>query len=88
MSLNRETSLVCLPRAGPAQLLACLALLLLLLSPRVFAASPAQIDLRTFDALKKTVTLANGQTLAYVPLGDPHGAPLVLIHGYTDNARD
>ena len=88
MSLNRETSLVCLPRAGPAQLLACLALLLLLLTPRVFAASPAQIDLRTFDALKKTVTLANGQTLAYVPLGDPHGAPLVLIHGYTDNARD
>ncbi len=88
MSLNRETSLVCLPRAGSAQLPACLALLLLLLIPRVDAASPAQIDLNRFDALKQTVTLANGQTLAYVPMGDPRGAPLVLIHGYTDNARD
>jgi pimeloyl-ACP methyl ester carboxylesterase len=88
VSLNRETSLVPLPRAGPAQLLACLALLLLVLTPQLVAATAAQIDLRTFDALKKTVALANGQTLAYVPLGDPHGAPLVLIHGYTDNARD
>ena len=88
MSLNRETSLLCLPRAGSAQLLACLALLLLLLAPRVFAATPAKIDLRTFDALKKTVTLANGQSFAYVPMGDPHGTPVVLIHGYTDNARD
>jgi pimeloyl-ACP methyl ester carboxylesterase len=51
-------------------------------------AAPAKINLDTFDALKKSVALPNGETLAYVSLGDPAGAPVVLIHGYTDNARD
>jgi len=51
-------------------------------------AAPAKIDLDRFDALKKTVALPNGETLAYVAMGDPAGAPVVLIHGYTDNARD
>jgi pimeloyl-ACP methyl ester carboxylesterase len=50
--------------------------------------APAKIDLNTFDALKKSVALPNGETLAYVPLGDPKGQPVVLIHGYTDSARD
>ena len=66
---------------------ACL-LVLVLLVGTVHAAGPAGINLDTFDALKKTVTLTNGETLAYVPLGDPAGPPVVLIHGYTDNARD
>jgi pimeloyl-ACP methyl ester carboxylesterase len=48
----------------------------------------AKIDLDTFDNLKKTVALSNGEILAYVSMGDPAGAPVVLIHGYTDNARD
>ena len=50
--------------------------------------APAKIDLDAFDALKKSVALPNGETLAYVSMGDPAGAPVVLIHGYTDNDRD
>jgi pimeloyl-ACP methyl ester carboxylesterase len=63
-------------------------LLLLLLCHGAMAAAPAKIDLDAFDALKKSVLLPNGQTLAYVSMGDPAGAAVVLIHGYTDNARD
>ena len=48
----------------------------------------AKLDLDTFDKLKQSAALPNGETLAYVPLGDPTGPPVVLIHGYTDNARD
>jgi pimeloyl-ACP methyl ester carboxylesterase len=51
-------------------------------------AAPAKFDLNTFDALKKSVALPNGETLAYVPLGDRKGQAVVLIHGYTDSARD
>ena len=51
-------------------------------------AAPANIDLKAFDALKKTIALPNGETLAYIEMGDPAGQPVVLIHGYTDNARD
>jgi pimeloyl-ACP methyl ester carboxylesterase len=51
-------------------------------------AAPARIDLDTFDARKRTVALPNGVTLGYVPLGDPSGPAVVLIHGYTDSARD
>ena len=50
--------------------------------------APAKIDLNTFDALKKSVALPNGEKLAYVALGDLKGQPVVLIHGYTDSARD
>lgn len=49
---------------------------------------PLLIDLDRFDALKQSVTLPNGQALAYIDTGDPHGRPVVMIHGYTDNARD
>ena len=52
------------------------------------APTPAKIDLDAFDALKKSVELSNGETLAYVSLGDAAGPPVVLIHGYTDSARD
>jgi pimeloyl-ACP methyl ester carboxylesterase len=52
------------------------------------AATPTKMDLDRFDALKRSVALPDGETLAYVPLGDPRGSPVVLIHGYTDNARD
>ena len=51
-------------------------------------AAPAPIDLDTFESLRKSVALPNGETLAYVSLGNPAGPPVVLIHGYTDNARD
>jgi pimeloyl-ACP methyl ester carboxylesterase len=52
------------------------------------AAAPAKIDLDAFDAAKQSVALPDGINLAYVSLGDPRGQPVVLIHGYTDNARD
>jgi pimeloyl-ACP methyl ester carboxylesterase len=51
--------------------------------------SPAlQVDLDAFDAMKKSVALPDGVTLAYIDTGNPTGPPVVLIHGYTDNARD
>ncbi len=52
------------------------------------AAPPLKIDLDRFDAMKKRVLLPNGQHLAYIDMGDPKGPPVVLVHGYTDNARD
>lgn len=36
---------------------------------------------------KKTVELPNGQSIAYVEMGNPEGKPVLLIHGYTDNSR-
>jgi pimeloyl-ACP methyl ester carboxylesterase len=51
-------------------------------------AAPLRIDLDAFDARKTTLALPNGETLAYIDMGNPAGAPVVLIHGYTDNARD
>jgi pimeloyl-ACP methyl ester carboxylesterase len=51
-------------------------------------ATPPRIDLDAFDASKKTVALPNAERLAYVDMGDRRGQPVVLIHGYTDNARD
>jgi len=49
---------------------------------------PLKIDLNAFDAQKKTIALPNGEVLAYIDMGNPSGRPVVLIHGYTDNARD
>ncbi len=93
MVLNPDSSLVVGPRAlGRIMRLSLLAGLLTALLPReaLFAGDPerARIDLNAFDTMKKQVALANGVSLAYVPMGDPAGQPVVLIHGYTDNARD
>ncbi len=52
------------------------------------APAPAKIDLNAFDAAKKSVALPNGETLAYIDMGARSGSAVVLIHGYTDNARD
>ncbi len=53
----------------------------------VVAAPPLQIDLDGFDASRKQVALSSGVSLAYVDVG-PRDAPVVLlIHGYTSNAR-
>jgi pimeloyl-ACP methyl ester carboxylesterase len=40
-----------------------------------------------FSALKRTAVLPNGLRLAYVQMGDAKGAPLLLLHGFTDSAR-
>ncbi len=55
-----------------------------------FATSPqpAKIDLDAFDALKETVALPDGEVLSYIDLGNRAGIAVVLIHGYTDSARD
>jgi pimeloyl-ACP methyl ester carboxylesterase len=57
------------------------------------AAAPAapaalKIDLDAFDTSKKLIVLPNGQSLAYIDRGERAGPAVVLIHGYTDNARD
>jgi pimeloyl-ACP methyl ester carboxylesterase len=47
-----------------------------------------EVDLDAFDASKKLIALPNGESLAYIDRGERSGPPVVLIHGYTDNARD
>jgi pimeloyl-ACP methyl ester carboxylesterase len=47
-----------------------------------------KIDLNAFDQMKKSVALPNGETLAYIEMGNSAGVPVVMIHGYTDSARD
>jgi len=63
---------------------------LALCGPPSFAVSPPAhaVDLAAFDALKKTAALPNGEVLAYIDTGRASGPPVVLIHGYTDSARD
>jgi pimeloyl-ACP methyl ester carboxylesterase len=50
------------------------------------AMTPADLD--RFEAQKNLVSLANGERLAYLDLGRKDAPALVLIHGYTDSARD
>jgi pimeloyl-ACP methyl ester carboxylesterase len=86
---NRDTNLV--PGRGaraPARIASRALLVGLLACGAAFAAGPAKIDLDAFEAQKKKVVLPDGVSLAYVPLGDPAGRAVVLIHGYTDSARD
>jgi pimeloyl-ACP methyl ester carboxylesterase len=52
------------------------------------ASASISIDLDAFDAQKRTVALPDGVDLAYIERGTPAGQPVVLIHGYTDSARD
>jgi pimeloyl-ACP methyl ester carboxylesterase len=47
-----------------------------------------EVDLDAFDASKRLIALPNGESLAYIDRGERSGPPVVLIHGYTDNARD
>jgi pimeloyl-ACP methyl ester carboxylesterase len=64
---------------------------ILLCSAAAFGTQPApplKIDLDQFDAARKVVLLPNNQHLAYIEMGAPLGPAVVLIHGYTDNARD
>jgi pimeloyl-ACP methyl ester carboxylesterase len=61
-------------------------------SARAAAAAKApphlEIDLDAFDVSKKLMALPNGESLAYIDRGERAGPAMVLIHGYTDNARD
>ena len=69
-------------RAGAA----LLATLLPVVAAAAVPLTPAYLD--SFEAQKTTVTLANGQLLAYMDIGPRDAPPVVLIHGYTDSARD
>ncbi len=57
-------------------------------APVVTAPPRLDIDLNAFDASKKLMALPNGESLAYIDRGERSGPAVVLIHGYTDNARD
>jgi hypothetical protein len=57
-------------------------------APPALPSAVLQVDLDAFDAMKKSVALPDGVTFAYIDTGNPAGPPVVLIHGYTDNARD
>jgi len=52
------------------------------------AAKPFLMNLNDWDQAKTNVALPNGMTMGVVERGDPNGPAVVLIHGYTDNARD
>jgi pimeloyl-ACP methyl ester carboxylesterase len=56
--------------------------------PAVTAPPPLKIDLNAFDRSKQSIALPNGESLAYVDMGERPAPAVVLIHGYTDNARD
>jgi pimeloyl-ACP methyl ester carboxylesterase len=51
-------------------------------------APPLGMDLDAFDSRRQSITLANSQVLAYIDMGNAAGSPVILIHGFTDNARD
>jgi pimeloyl-ACP methyl ester carboxylesterase len=54
----------------------------------VATAAPTKIDLNAFDALKKKIALPNGEVMAYIEMGNLSGPPVIMVHGYTDSARD
>lgn len=53
----------------------------------VVAAPPIGIDLDAFDASRKHLALPNGVSLGYVDSGPRDANVVLLIHGYTSNAR-
>jgi pimeloyl-ACP methyl ester carboxylesterase len=58
-------------------------------SPRGAAHSSITAEeLARFDGAKQSKSLRSGVTLAYLELGPRGATPVVLIHGYTDSARD
>ncbi len=57
-------------------------------APAASSAAPLAVDLNAFDASKKVVALPNGESMAYIDTGLGVGSAVVLIHGYTDSARD
>ena len=61
------------------------------LGARAYSAESAQaypsINLDAFDASRQRIALPNGITMAYVDTGPRNAPAVVLIHGYTSNAR-
>jgi len=62
-------------------------------APAVLAApdahgAPAALDLDAFERMKHIAKLPDGLEMAYLDLGARTGRPVLLVHGYTDSARD
>ncbi len=51
------------------------------------AQATTNIDQEEFASTKQMVSLPNDINLAYREFGNPNGKALVLVHGFTDNAR-
>jgi len=56
--------------------------------PLAAHAAITEAYLQRFDAQKRLVGLSDGETLAYIDIGPRNATPVVLLHGYTDSARD
>ena len=71
---------------GVAVLLCCT----IMASMAIAASAPPALktDLNAFDASKTSVALPDGVSLAYIDMGERSAPAVVLIHGYTDSARD
>lgn len=69
---------------------AALVLVLAICAARAWPAAPAMMpgELDRYDGAKHSLRLSDGVTLAYLDVGARDGRPLVLLHGYTDSARD
>jgi pimeloyl-ACP methyl ester carboxylesterase len=85
---NRDTSLVPARRVALKRFAWPPVVALPLLLHSALAAVAPRIDLDAFEALKKSISLPDGESLAYLSMGAPAGPAVVLIHGYTDSARD
>jgi pimeloyl-ACP methyl ester carboxylesterase len=57
-------------------------------TPAPAAAALTAERVESFDNRKTSILLSNGQTIAYIDAGPKQAPALVLIHGYTDSARD
>jgi pimeloyl-ACP methyl ester carboxylesterase len=71
---------------APQGAIACLATVLAA-AAHLAHASPSAIDLDAFDASRRHVNLPDGISLTYVDVGPRQAPVVVLIHGYTSNAR-
>ena len=63
-------------------------LLMCLLSLPTLANPPSPVDLDDFDAGMKVAKLDNGVSIAFNETGPRDGTPVVLLHGFTNNARN
>ncbi len=65
-----------------------MALWLAAVVPLAAHAAISEAYLQRFDAGKHLIGLSDGETLAYIDIGPRNAVPVVLLHGYTDSARD
>ncbi len=64
------------------------AMCLAAVAPLAARAAITEANLQRFDAQKQLIALSDGETLAYIDIGPRNAVPVVLLHGYTDSARD